>query len=563
MAPKIYDAIVIGTGAGGGCVAHQLAQAGLRVLALEKGPWRSLEDFFEGGIFGHRFSSRGRGDELRYINSEYLMPERRKERRYLSYADPGAVQPTARPTSSGWMSQLVGGGTVHYGGASFRMETVDFRMQSTFGGVVGALESNLPPDLRADLRDWPVDPNEFAGWYDLAERLVGIAAGPASGLPPIRFNKAGRIIDKALRASRHQAQLIPAPLAINSGRHMDRLPCHHSGLCQDYACRFEAKSDMRVTLLRKALETGNLTIQPRTFVRKIHRHGTRATGVECLVGSPDGNHEMRTLSAGVLVIACEAVETCRLLIASGLGNPDVTGRYLMFHMTGGARSLAREPTTTWDTAPHSAYVKSYYHDHTTEDDPFLKTGILLVSSSGGPLGALKYSKWWGESALLYFNRVYPYKMDLSYIGECLPTYHNHVKLRTDQVDRYGMPGTEITYQPHPFDQNAGEYIKRKAVSILKTAGGTTEDEAPEELERFLRKGTTAKRLFHGSGGCRMGEDPNTSVVDPECCVHGFENLYIADASVFPTGSGVNPTLTIQANALRVGALIARRHSSVG
>ncbi len=554
MISNRFDAIVVGTGAGGACVAYQLATAGLRVLALEKGPSRELGDFFEGGVFGAPFTSRGRGDELKYINSEYLMPEMRNEVRYLSYANPGEQQPEATPTTSGWMSQLVGGGTVHYGGASFRMDDVDFRMRSTFEKDVRDLEPSLSPALQADLQDWPMTADEFRPWYSMAERLIGIAGAPDSGLRPLRYNKAAQLLDAALRKTGHDARICPTPMAINNASHLGRQPCHHSGLCQDYACRFEAKSDMRVTLLREATATGNLEIQPLSFVRRLNKSGDRIKSIEVLVGHPGGEHKVIELEADIFVVACEAVETSRLLMHSEIGNRDVLGRYIMFHMTGGARSIAPDPTTTWDTAPHTAYIPSYYHDRST-DPPFLKTGVFLVSSNGGPLGELKYSNYWGTTALAYFKEIYPFKMDLSYIGECMPTEHNRVELTKDR-DRYGLPGTKITYKPHPFDQNAGEHMARKAKEILRVAGGVVEDDAPAELKPFLRKSVSAKRLFHGSGGCRMGIDPKISVVDAACRVHGLQNIYIADASVFPTGSGVNPTLTIQANALRVGAHIA-------
>ena len=117
-----YDAIVVGSGAGGACVAWQLTNAGFKTLVLEKGPAREISDFYEGGTYGPHFSSRGRGDEFKFIQAEYLMPELRKEVRFLTYSEPGnTTPPSTTPTRDGWMSQLVGGGTVHFGGASFRI----------------------------------------------------------------------------------------------------------------------------------------------------------------------------------------------------------------------------------------------------------------------------------------------------------------------------------------------------------------------------------------------------------------------------------------------------------
>lgn len=555
-----YDAIVIGTGAGGACASYQLTAAGMKVLALEKGPRVELEAIIEGGVFGASFSSRGRGDELKYIRERFLQRNVEKEVRFLTYSEHGDKnKPIEKPTSNGWMSQLVGGGTVHYGGASFRMDPVDFSMESTFRH-----RSRLPDlaqEHQAVLKDWPVAFDEFEHWYTEAERLVGIAAAPGSGLPPLRMNRAEKRVRDALKAAGDRAEVIPTPMAINSGKHGGRNACHHSGLCQDYACRFEAKSDMRVTLLRDAEKTGNLTIQPLTFARKLVVRGNRIVEIECVTGDPEADGKIETLKASIVVVACEVVESIRLLANSGIGNPDVLGRYIMFHMTGGARSLSPAPTTTWENAPHTAYIRTYYNDTNEDDEPFLKTGILLFSTYGGPLQAagskVEGHHLWGSRALDFFNDVYPYKMDFSYIGEGMPTAHNRVELKRGIVDRYKMPATTITYCPHPFDLHAARYIEAECIRLLKLAGGVTKDIASPRLVPYLQKEPTASRLFHGSGGCRFGHDPRESVLNPECRVHEIENLYVADGSFMPTGSGVNPTLTIQANALRVGAAIAK------
>ena len=562
MHDNVYDAVVVGTGAGGACAAYQLVNAGLRVLCVEKGPWIELDQIIEGGAFDSPMhpSSRGRGDELKYFRERFLQSNVKLEKRWLAYANPDQERQEGRPTKRGWMSQMVGGGTVHYGGASFRMDKADFEMKSRYGQLVDELEKKYYPDIdnfeRAEIFDWPILSDEFSGWYDLAEKLVGIAGAPGSGLSPLRFSKAESKIKQALENVSSPIHVKPTPMAINSQNHMGRQPCHHSGLCQDYACRFEAKSDMRVTLLREAMKTGLLTIQPNSFVTRVNSNGSKTDSLTCIVGDPESSDaKVVELKADIFVVACEAMESCRLLLNSGIGN-DFVGTNIMFHVTGGARSLSDEPTRSWENAPHTAYIDHFYLDREEKNNPFIKTGIFLVSSLGGPLQA----NWrrWGEPARRYLNDIYPYKMDLSYIGEALPKRNNKISLQMQDLDRYGMPGTLINYQPHPFDINAGNYASKKAKEILKLSGGTTIDDAPTELQKELEKKVSSDRLFHGSGGCRFGDDPATSVLDRDCKVHGMDNLYVTDGSFMPTGSGVNPTLTIQANALRVGQEIVSR-----
>lgn len=548
-----FDVIVIGTGAGGASAIHQLTTKGLRVLALERGPWLDQNDFKEGGVFGHSFPSRGRGDELKTIRNHYLMPNVKKQVRFLSYS---TVDPVPKPvhTNNGWQSQLVGGGTVHYGGASFRAEEVDFRMRTTFGkqSIDG-----ITDDHQANLQDWPIDLKEMENWYSVAEKQIGISASPGCEMPPLKFNKAAKLLQERVKS----AKISPTPMAINSKIYNDRGSCRHSGLCQDFACRFEAKSDMRVTLLRQAEETKLLTIQPNTIVTRIISKNNKVTGVQCIVENPDGKKTERTYQAEKYVIACEMIETIRLLKISNIGNQNILGHYVMFHVTGGARSVATEETTTWDTAPHTAYFNDYYYPKERGDfaKPFLKAGILLVTSASGPLGEMIYTPRWGEKAEIYFREVYPFKMDLSYIGEGLPTFFNRIELSSEK-DEYGMNGTVLFQRPHPYDLNAGLFVREKALQILEEAGSTTianaESKGKNHLVDYLKKSTDSSRLFHGAGGCRMGEDPKTSYTDSSCRVHGIDNLYVADASVFPTGLGNNPTLTIQANAMRVGHLIA-------
>lgn len=549
MSSVPYDAIVVGSGAAGACTAYSMVMKGMKVLCLEKGPWLELPDFFEGGLYGKRFASFGRGDELLFKEKEILMPPLKKELRYMSYEG----SPLER-TEFGWQSQMVGGGTVHYGGASFRAKPVDMLMKSTFGSRAD-LNTGLGSEACADLRDWPISFEELEPWYSFAEKLIGIAGAPNSELPPLRFNKAANLISEALKKNQAlSAEVIPTPMAINSSRHDGRSPCHHSGLCQDFACRFEAKSDMRVTTLKHALKTGNLQIQPGTFVRKINHNNGRVISVDCISGTSDPVE--KTLPCPLLVVACECIESVRLLLASNAGNQDVLGHYFMVHTTGGGRSKAPVPTTTWDTAPHTAYIDSFYDASGEGPSGFLKAGILLVSSASGPVFEVGSKKLFGEQAKVFLNEVFPFKMDLSYIGDGLATWQNRIGIRRDELDRFGMPATTIHYAPHPMDMNAARWIRDKALDIMEAAGGLTERKgASEAIKPFLKKDPTMKQLYHASGGARAGDDPKENVLNRDGKVHGLENLYVTDSSYFPSGLGVNPTLTIQANAFRIGDLL--------
>ncbi len=399
----------------------------------------------------------------------------------------------------------------------------------------------------------------LAPWFAEAERRIGISGAPGSTLPPLRMNKAETHVQSVLAQTRDLAQIIPTPMAISSLPRDNRNMCRHSGLCQEFACRFEAKSDMRVTLLREAEASGLLTIQPNSFVRRLEVKDGRVSGVECVLGDPDIDARIVTYSAPVVVVACEVIETIRLLLASGINSP-VLGTRVMFHVTGGARSIAPFRTSTWDNAPHTGHIRSYYNAVSSAPARFIKAGILLFSATPGPLASIT-SKFdgrylWGSEARSFFNEIYPFKMDLSYVGEGMPTEANRVTQKRGVVDRYKMPVTLITYKPHPFDINAGRYMKDECKRILRLAGAVTEDEAPPKLKPFLAKATTASRLFHAAGGCRFGDDPKAAVLDHDCRVYGLSNCFVTDASFMPTGLGVNPTLTIQANGLRVGARIA-------
>ncbi|BDZ50969.1 hypothetical protein GCM10025867_32100 [Frondihabitans sucicola] len=329
-----YDAIVIGSGAGGGVAACGLAEQGRRVLVVESGPWPSIAELS--------------ADHIRNPRSDWGVaplsgPPDDGNPRVL---DDGRVRVELRPSDYPWSNNAMtaGGGTRVYGAQAWRFAPLDFRMASTYGTPDGS-----------SLADWPISYDDLEHYYSRAEREIGVSGdsdGSWSGgrsepfpMPPLPSGTQRARLQGA--ADSLGISTVHVPLLINSTPYLGRHACAQCSMCVGFACPVDAKNGSQNTMLTRAFATGRCVILLESRAVRLRTDATgRVVGVT-VRGTGAGDSWEREVDAAEVVVAAGAVESARLLLAStsdrepnGLGNnADQVGRHLQAHVYGGATAL--------------------------------------------------------------------------------------------------------------------------------------------------------------------------------------------------------------------------------
>lgn len=531
MSKRACDVVVVGSGAGGAPVAHQLARAGAKVVVLEKGPRYSNADFVH--------------DEITTCRRDFFLP--------WPDDDPHVLRstPDAAPTktNAGWISQCVGGGTVHMSGFFFRFHEKDFAPSQH-----GALDDSTAID-------WPFGYDTLAPYYDRVERDVGVSGDvsknpfepPRSGpfpYDPVLTHPISKWIDEA--GERIGMHPFHVPRAIITRAEGKRGACVYHGLCGSYGCEVGAKSSTLATLI-PAAEAAGAEVVDRAMVREIlMRQDGRAHGV--VYEDRDGvRHEV---SAKIVVVACSAIESARLLLLSGsshhprgLGNnAGQVGQNLCFSTLG--KVTGALPYEAFDETKRAELknglpfigraVQDFYDEGGTfhllfeHENPIFSAERLIRSKDG-----LVY----GDALMKRLHRHFTERRTVE--AECFsnwrPTAGCHVTLDSEATDRWGLPAARITLDRHPSDLAASRLLVDRAKALLEAIGA-------QDIEVQDVGGVTYV-LQHGT--CRMGTDPNTSVTTPAGHLHEIENVYVTDGGSLPSSGAVPSTMTILANAFRI------------
>ena len=497
------DFVIVGTGAGGGTLACRLAEKGFSVVALDAGPWfRPLEEF--------------------------ASDETAQEKLY--WKDKRVV------TGNDWMvmggknsGKAVGGSTVHFAMVSLRFRPEWFKARTMLG--YGA--------------DWPLDWREMWGYYRQAEQALSISGpvsypwGPKRPRYPYRshpVNAPGMILAKGAEAMGYQ--WTPTPLATVSAPRGKSSPCMYRGFCR-FGCSTNAKQSALIVWIPRALAAG-AEIRDLAMVGRIetNRDG-RATGVHY---HRDG--QWRFQRAKNVVVAGYAVETPRLLLNSanaqfpeGLANSSgLVGRYLMTQPNQAVFGEV-EQEIRWYKAPPSTTITEHWNYDDRKDFHggycWMAQGPLPIEWATVQTGARGL---WGQD-LVDTMKNYNHAVGVKMVGEAMPDPDNRVTLDSEEKDQYGLPVARIHYRWTANDEALIQHGLSQMEQSLWAAG----------VRNTFRQEQDANHL---NGTARMGDDPRSSVVDADCRSWDIKNLWICDGSVFPTVGGVNPSLTIQAVALR-------------
>ena len=511
--PDPVDVCVIGAGAAGAVVAKKLGVAGFSVVVLEAGPrFNPAKDY---PTRQHDFEVAGPA----------LFEPQDPRRDLYTWSD--------GPWFHFSRIKGVGGSTLVYTGISRRFHVSDFRVRS-IDGV-------------AD--DWPIIYEDLAPYYDEVERELGVAgrAGApgeaprgAYPLPPFGFNCASQTIQQGAR--RLGWELWPSPLAINSVPYDGRPACVRCGATTVTGCPIGAKGTADVTYIRKAEATGRVEVRSLCTAREITVDGQgRARSV--IYFDPDGQEQEQ--EARLVVLAANAVESPRLLLLSksslfpqGLANSSgLVGKYFTEHLAVFTRAVFEQRLDPY-RGPHGGGMIEHFYDTRPEHD-FVRGWTFEVNNGWlWPYSTARKVPGWGLEHKDAMRRVFGRIMGTATVGEQLPDVNNTVTLDPKVVDNYGVPVPRITNRLGANDRAMLKVIKARTVELLEAAGAIEIGEPTHKL------GGSS----HYLGTCRMGDDPQKSVLNRWCQSHDVPNLFVVDSSGFVTGGAANPALTIQALA---------------
>lgn len=514
-----YDVIIIGSGAGGGTLAYKLAPSGKRVLILERGDYVPREK--------DNWSTRAVNLEGKYNTKESWFDK-----------DGEPLHPHT--------NYFVGGNTKFYGSALFRMRTEDFGELRHHGGMSPA---------------WPIGYDELEPYYTAAEHLYQVhgtrgedptepwASAPYKYPAVSHETRIQHLSDDLTRAG---LQPFHVPLGIKIDENRPRQSaCIRCNTCDGHPCLINAKADAQTICVDPALEHENVSLITNA---KVTRLETDATGrsVSAVVVERHGVTEK--YSADLVVVSCGAVNSAALLLKSandrhprGLANgSDAVGRYYMGHINSILMALSKCPNDT--IFQKTLAINDFYFG--ADDWEFPMGHISFVGKLDGDTlkaGAPAIAPGWT------LDLMAKHSLDFWLTSEDLPDPNNRVT-----VNRQG----EVVLS---YELNNVEGHKRLQAKLKQAMKQTNCSEHGHECHQglfsrnlFLGQQLPLAAVAHQNGTLRFGDDPRTSVLDRNCKAHELDNLYVVDASFFPSSGAVNPALTIMANALRVGDHLLER-----
>ena len=504
--------VIIGSGAGGGTLANELCQKGIKVIVLEAGAMQSSATF---------------------INDEW------KSFSQIAWLDPRTTSGSWRVAKDfaglpAWVCKTVGGTTTHWAGASLRLQAHELKARTTYGNIQGA-----------SLMDWPVTLDELTPYYAKAEDKMGVTR--TNGIPGLPGNNNFKVLNAGAMKLGYK-EVHTGNMAINSQPRDGRAPCLQIGFCFQ-GCKSGAKWSTLYTELPKAEATGNLDLRPESHVSRIeHDDKGKVTGV--VYFDKDGKEQRQ--KARVVCVAGNSIETPRLLLLSasnlfkdGLANSSgQVGRNYMRHLTGSVYGLFKNPVHMYRGTTMAGIIR----DEAVHDTKrgFAGGYELETLALGVPfMAAFLDPGGWGADFTEYMEN-YTNLAGMWIVGEDMPRETNRVTLNASVKDKWGNAAPNVHYDDHDNDVAMREHAFRQGQRVYEAAGA---------IKSFR---TPPYPSTHNLGTCRMGASAKDSVCNAFGQTHDVSNLFISDGSQFTTGGAENPTLTIVTLAIRQADYIARQ-----
>lgn len=502
--------VIVGSGAGGGTLANELCQKGIKVVVLEAGPHLSIDDF---------------------VNDEWASFVQ------LAWLDPRTTSGSwrvARDFSGlpAWICKTVGGTTVHWAGASLRIQPHELKARTTYGDIQGAT-----------LLDWPIAHEELEPYYSKAEDKMGTTR--THGIPGLPGNNNFKVLYTGAKRYGYQ-HVNTGHMSINSHPRADRNSCQQLGFCFQ-GCKMGAKWSTLYTEIPAAEATGKLDLRPESTVLQIqHDDAGKVTGV--LYVDKDGAQHVQ--KARLVSVAGNSIESPRLLLNSasakfpdGLANSSgQVGRNYMRHTTGSVYAAFDQPVHMFRGTTMAGVIQD---EAVHEPKRGFAGGYELETLSLGLpfMAAFLDPGAWGRGFTRKMEQ-YDHMAGLWIVGEDMPQATNRVTLNTDVKDKHGLPVANVHFDDHPNDIAMRSHAYRQSRAIYEAAGARDVYEVPPYPST------------HNLGTNRMSAKAGDGVVNKWGQSWDIKNLFISDGSQFTTGAAENPTLTIVALAIRQADHIA-------
>jgi choline dehydrogenase-like flavoprotein len=515
---KTYDlnddrvVVIVGSGAGGGTLANELARKGVDVVLLEAGKQESIDTF---------------------VNDEWASFAQ------LAWLDKRTTSGTWRvardfPNLPAWTCKTVGGTTTHWAGASLRLQDHEFRARTTYGEVAGA-----------NLLDWPLTLQELEPYYTRAEEKMGVTR--THGMPGLPGNNNFKVMYTGAKRVGYK-EVHTGRMAINSEPRGDRPSCQQIGFCFQ-GCKSSAKWSTLYTEIPAAIATDRCELRAECHVLRVeHDAAGKVAGV--LYADKDGNHHLQ--KARVVCVACNSIETPRLLLNShsakfpdGLANSSgQVGRNYMRHLTSSVYAAFDKPVHMFRGTTMAGVIQDE-----ARNDPsrgFVGGYEMETLSLGVPFMAafLDPGAWGREFTRKMEN--YANMAGMWIVGEDMPRETNRVTLHDSEKDRFGMPIPNVHFDDHPNDIAMRSHAFMQGRAVYEAAGAEEVYETPPYPST------------HNLGTSRMSANARDGVLNKHGQTWDVTNLFVSDGSQFTTGGAENPTLTIVSLAIRQAEHIAER-----
>ncbi len=553
---KVYDVLVIGSGASGGWVAKELTERGLSVAMLEAGPPRVPTRDFTEHVWPYQLKFRGFGDQQQLLRTQPVQRlcyacDEYSHQFFVNDLEHPYTFPADKPFL--WIrGRQVGGKTFCWARESYRYSDNEFKAASRDGYG----------------EDWPISYKELEPYYDRVESFIGVS-GSREGLPQLPDGRflppmnlsCGGMLAKLVIERKFGWRVMPDRVANLTVPHRGRPACHYCDQCQR-GCFTASYFNSPSVTLPAAARTGKFTLVSDAIVSYLlmDRSG-RAEGVHYI---DRVTREHREAYARVTVVAAGALESTRILLNSqspshpqGVGNSaGVLGRYLMDHFTvegaGGFITSLRSSKREAVGRPCGFLIPKYVNADNSHNrnSNFLRGYRFDGDGSQELYGHAFLMPGLGDAWRNRVREEIPYYFAIEAQGECLPRSDNYVRLDPTKRDAWGIPVLHV-------DASYGENEKAMARAMRDNIAAILDELKLTDMSLPRTELSVFGKNIHECGTARMGDNPEKSVVDRNCKVHDTRNVFVTDGAVFVTQGCYEPTLTIMAISARAGEHIGQ------